>query len=92
MQKCQNSRLSKFCLQSQMRLTYLYDLLQVATIGYSKVLTDSALQADFIIHLHFFIKNAKIKVLTRPKPSVNMQRIHFGNADAVNTSETMNSR
>ena len=46
---------------------------QVATIGYSKVLTDSALQVDFFIHLHFFLKNAKIKVLTRPKPSVNMQ-------------------
>ena len=65
---------------------------QVATISYSKVLTDSALQVDFFIHLHFFLKNAKIKVLTRPKPSVNMQRIHSGNADAVNTSETMNSR
>ena len=66
--------------------------MQVATIGYSEVLTDSALQVDFIIHLHFFLKNAKVKVLTRPKPSVNMQRIHSGNADAVNTSETMNSR
>ena len=60
---------------------------QVATIGYSKVLTDSALQVDFFIHLQFFLKNAKIKVLTRPKPSVNMQRIHSGNTDGVNTSE-----
>ena len=64
---------------------------QVAMIGYSKVLTDSALQVDFFIQLQFFLKNAKIKVLTRPKPSVNMQGIHSGNADAVNSSETMNS-
>ena len=28
-----------------------------------------------------------MKVLSRPKPSVNMQRIHSGNADGVNTSE-----
>ena len=70
----------------------LVELKQVATIGYSKVLTDSALQVDFFIHLPFFLKNAKIKVLTRPKPSVNMQRIHYGSADAVNTSEIMNCR
>ena len=60
---------------------------QVATKGYSKVLTDSALQVDFFIHLHFFLINAKTKVLSRPKPSVNMQRIHSGNTDGVNTSE-----
>ena len=63
------------------------NLYQVATIGYFKVLTDSALQVDFLFHLHFFLKNAKTKVLSRPKPSVNMQRIHSGNADGVNTSE-----
>ena len=60
---------------------------QVAMIGYSKVLTDSALQVNFFIHLHFFLKNAKTKVLSRPKPSVNMLRIHSGNTDGVNTSE-----
>ena len=60
---------------------------QVATIGYSKVLTGSALQVDFFIHLHFFLKNAKTKVLSRPKPSVNMLRIHSGKTDGVNTSE-----
>ena len=60
---------------------------QVATKGYSKVLTDSALQVNFFIHLHFFLKNAKSKVLSRPKPSVNMLRIHSGNTDGVNTSE-----
>ena len=60
---------------------------QVATKGYSKVLTDSALQVNFFIHLHFFLKNAKTKVLSRPKPSVNMLRIHSGNTDGVNTSE-----
>ena len=63
------------------------ELLQVATKGYSKVLTDSALQVNFFIHLHFFLKNAKTKVLSRPKPSVNMLRIHSGNTDGVNTSE-----
>ena len=60
---------------------------QVATKGYSKVLTDSALQVNFFIHLHFFLKNAKTKVLSRPKPSVNMLRIHSGNTDGVITSE-----
>ena len=62
-------------------------VVQVATKGYSKVLTDSALQVNFFIHLHFFLKNAKTKVLSRPKPSVNMLRIHSGNTDGVNTSE-----
>ena len=61
--------------------------MQVATIGYFKVLTHSALQVDFLFHLHFFLKNAKTKVLSRPKPSVNILRIHSGNADGVNTSE-----
>ena len=56
-------------------------------IGYSKVLTDSALQVNFFLHLHFFLKNAKMKVLTGPKPSVNMLRIYSGNTDGVNTSE-----
>ena len=52
-----------------------------------KVLTHSALQVDFLFHLHFFLKNAKTKVLSRPKPSVNILRTHSGNADGVNTSE-----
>ena len=60
-------------------------ILQVATKGYSKVLTDLALQVNFFIH--FFLKNAKTKVSSRPKPSVNMLRIHSGNTDGVNTSE-----
>ena len=51
------------------------------------MLTHSALQVDFLFHLHFFLKNAKTKVLSRPKPSVSMQRVQSGNADPVNTSE-----
>ena len=72
--------LPRYCKQEQ-------PCVQVATKGYSKVLTDSALQVDFFIHHHFFLINAKTKVLSRPKPSVNMQRIHSGNTDGVNTSE-----
>ena len=50
-------------------------------------LIDSALQVNFFIYLHFSLKNAKTKVLSRPKPSVSMQRVQSGNADPVNTSE-----
>ena len=72
--------------KTENRYTQIF-VCQVATKGYSKVLTDSALQVDFLFHLHFFLKNAKTKVLSRPKPSVNILRTHSGNADGVNTSE-----
>ena len=62
-------------------------VMQVATKGYSKVLTDSALKVNFFIYLNFFHKSAKMEVLSRPQPSVNMPRVYSGNTDPVNTSE-----
>ena len=60
--------------------------------GLFKSINRLSIAGGFFHSPSFFPHKCQIKVLTRPKPSVNMQRIHSGNADAVNTSETMNSR